>query len=183
MVINDTKVTYKDYKNTYLNFAANNAIEGPLSIESIDTIVWNLNNEFLDREDETIEKIENSHFLYQDITTTDYLQKAVDEVKNYNINSYYKEQTPIKLSDAIALESQKQVVVYLEKLLEDIRKLPQDEAINSYIELRDIIYHKNTEDYKKLSDKQQKIIESINLPVAANLYDYRKNAKQYKISQ
>ena len=175
----ENKITFNDYKKTYLNFASVYGIEGPLSLETINTIMYYMNSEFMDND--ALNKILDMDYICQDNLTTDYIAKAIEEIKNYNTNSYYKQQESIKLSDAVIMEEHKQVIKYIEDLVLKIRELPQDEAINSYIELKDIITHKSMKEYDELTFKQQKLIESIDLPVATNLFDYRKNAKQYKI--
>ena len=44
------------------------------------------------------------------------VNKAIQEVINHNINSYVNEKEPIRLSDAIAKDEQKGIVIYLEVL-------------------------------------------------------------------
>ena len=172
-------ISYTEYRSTYLNFASKYAIEGPISYDTLNTIIYYMNSEYLDNY--TIDKISDSNYVCQDNLTNDYIQKAIEELKKYNINAYYKGETPILLSDTIIIKNQIQALLYIENLLKNIKDLPQEEAINSYVELKDIILHKNLENYKFLNNKQQSLIEKIYLPVANNLFDYRNNAKQYKL--
>ena len=178
---NTNKVSYKDYRSTYLNFASKYAIEGPISLDALNTVIYYMNSEYLDND--TFSRISDSNYVCEESTSTDYIQKSINEIKSYNINSYYKGENPILLSDAIIRSDQKQVLNYIEKLIKNIRELPQEEAIDSYIKLKDIIMHKSLEGYDLLNSKQQRFIEEINIPVANNLVDYRKDAKQYKITQ
>ena len=90
---------------------------------------------------------------------------------------------PILLSDCTILDDQKQVFMYYENLINGIKELPQADAINCYIELKDTILHGNLDGYDRLNKTQKDLIGKVILSVANNIADYRKNAKQYKITQ
>ncbi len=167
------RVSYKDYKSTYLNFASDFCIDGPLSVETVNTLVFCLNKDFVDSE--TLIKISNVEYIKENEISQEYISKAIEEVKNFNINSISSGDKMIKLSDAIILDNQKNEVMDLELLLDRIKELPQSEALQSYESLKYMI---ENNELKSLTYNQKKLIESINIPVANNLYDYRNNVKQ-----
>lgn len=173
----ETKISFKEYKKAYLNFTSIYGIEGPLSVDTINTIMYYMNSEYLD--EAATKRILDMEYLSQDDVSSDYITKAVEQITRYNTNSYYKGQDSIKLSDAAVLENQKQVIKYIEDLMSKICELPQEEAANAYNELKDIIIHKRMQEYNELSYKQQKLIETIDFAVATTLEDSRKNAKLY----
>ncbi len=172
---NNSKISYKNYKNLYKNFATTYCIEGSLSVDTIKTVVYYMNSDSLD--ENVTKKIFDLDFITPKEIKVDYVSNAIEEIKNYNIDSYFKGKEPIKLSDAIILESQKEDASNIEKLLSRISELPQEEAIKSYNELKSII---KFDECKNLTMKQKHLVYSISIPVANNLLDYRDNAKQFR---
>ena len=169
------KITFKEIKDTELNFESINAQQTPLPIETLRQIVYQINKDYL--QEETIEHLKDYNLITANIMNAP-VNKAIQEVINHNINSYVNEKEPIRLSDAIAKDEQKGIVIYLERALDSINKASLESANSSYIECRDIMTHKNNEEYRELSDNQQEFISDVYLEVAHNLIGYRQEAKK-----
>lgn len=176
----NNNVSYKDYRSTYLKMASLFCIDGPVSVETISNLIYIINKEYLD--EQTLLKISNAGYTADELSNDD-IEKATDETIKYNITEYFKGMKPILLSDCTILDDQKQVFMYYENLINGIKELPQADAINCYIELKDTILHGNLDGYDRLNKTQQDLIGKIILSVANNIADYRKDAKQYKITQ
>lgn len=169
-------LTFKEIKNTITDFNSIYCDKTPLAEETLKEIPYELNKKYIS--EETEEKLKNYNLITENVMNKMTTNKTEQEVINHNINSYINGKEPIRLSDAIAKDSQKGIVIYIERALDSISKASLESANSSYIECKDILVHRNTEEFQELNEEQQEFISDIYLQVANNLIGYRQEAKK-----
>lgn len=173
---NNDMLSFKEIKSTITNFSSIYCDKTPLSSETLKEIPYELNKNYIS--EETEEKLKNYNLITENVMNKATTNRTEQEVINHNINSYVNGNDPIRLSDAIAKDSQKGIIIYLERALDSISKASLESANSSYIECRDILTHRNNEEYQELSEEQQDFISDIYLQIANNLIGYRQEAKK-----
>ena len=81
---NNNKISYNNYRSIYLSFASKYAVEGPLSLDTINTILYYMNSEYLDIEE--LDRLQNCEYLPNNSEVVDVIKEAIDEINKYNIN-------------------------------------------------------------------------------------------------
>ena len=178
--------SYRKYKKTYRTFSGEYVVNGGISKESLNSIIFLMN--FEDKKLrmlnlDTLSNLENGYTNNKAITDRD---KAIEEIINYNERAYVpeslvsKSNKPIELSMTIVDSEKSQTVSYIDKLLNDMSSLTTEEAKQAYNELINILGNKELKTYKNLTEHQTEIIKLIDLKVANFIYENKIDVKKYQ---
>jgi len=118
---NNENQEIRNYKEVYLNFVSKNVTnEGPLCKDTADTIVYCMNKNLID------EKLHNAiltkDYIKEELINKNSFDKALNEVKTYNINAYENNSERIKLSESVIDNNIKQIIASVEEFLDEIKQ-------------------------------------------------------------
>ena len=156
MIKGNENQEFENYKKVYLNFVSKNVINnGPLCKNTADTIVYCMNRNLID------EKLHNAiltrDYIKEELIDKNSFDKALNEVKTYNINAYENNKERIKLSEVALDDNIKQIIMSVEEFLDKIKQNSEkniniDTCIFVMEELDKLIGFDFVNEYKQLLD-------------------------------
>lgn len=170
---------FNKYKKTHKDFCTKYVLEGPLSVYTVNTIMY-----FMNFENGILDYIQDIDLEYKDpeCIKVKRMNDAKLEIVRNNIEGYRENNKKIiKLSEATINKEQSEIIEHTEFLLDTIANGSKSEAKNAYELLESIIINgKTDDDTKSLTYGQKQVLKLIDLEVARDLYNYRyeQNPKQ-----
>ena len=181
-------VNFEQYKETCKSFNTKYVLDtekGAIDGEDAQAIIYYMNKRLcvdIEKEAELDEKLVNSHLVSKANTENmfPYLDQATKRIIINNINAYngVPNKQVVKLSDAVCDEKSKEIIQTIESLLLDITTKSQEEAEDILNRIKNLLQFNDkmlAEEYRlnELNYFESKIISTIFVPIAIDLYKYR----------